>query len=464
MLGPFATASELARSILTRELSASEVMDAHLSRIERLNPSLNAIVTQDAEGARRQARAADEALGRGESWGPLHGVPFTLKDAHLTKGMRTTVGHPSLDHVPSEDGSVAARLKAAGAILVGKTNVPPFLMSAQTNNPIFGLTRNPWNLERTAGGSSGGAASAVAAGLVPFDIGSDMSGSIRMPAHFNGVFGFKPTANRLPQTGHIPPPPGMPRPDRMMACVGPLARSVEDLGLITRILAGPDGVDLEVPPVPWQEAPARELSSLRIAYLSRFPGVPTARAVSERVERFAGELQGAGAHVEERPPGFTIEALNEVWRDYFRLLSSVFGALTGASLPIPAAEGPPATALDWVKVLSRRDTLIVALAGLLSDFDAFLSPVSISTAFPHGPPRTPIPVDGEPIESRFVDHYVYPFSFTGNPAVVVPVGLADDGLPVGIQLVGRRWGDERLLAVAQAVAELSGGFRPPPGM
>ena len=204
------------------------------------------------------------------------------------------------------------------------------------------------------------------------------------------------------------------------------------------------------------------MSSLRIAFLARFPGVPTARALTDVVERRVAELARAGAHVEERPPGFTIDALNVVWRDYFALLSNVFSALTGASLPIPVPEGPPATAVDWVKVLARRDTLIVALEKLLEDFDVFLSPVSISTAFPHGPPRTPIPVDGEAIESRFVDHYVYPFNFTGHPAVVLPAGLADDGLPVGIQLVGKRWADERLLAVARPIAELFGGFQPPP--
>ena len=255
-------------------------------------------MTLDEEGALRAAREADGALARGAPCGPLHGVPFTLKDCHATLGMRTTAGHPTLaDHVPAEDGTVAARLKAAGAILVGKTNVPPMAMSLQTDNPIFGRTNNPWNPARTVGGSSGGAAAAVAAGLVPFDIGSDMSGSIRIPAHYCGVFGLKPTANRLPITGHIPPPPGVPRLDRQMAVVGPIARCVEDLDLLCGILAGPDGRDTEVPPVPWSAHPTPSVSELRIAWLPVFPAVPTARAVRLATERVAAQLAGSSTSI-----------------------------------------------------------------------------------------------------------------------------------------------------------------------
>ncbi len=457
------TTTQLAGAIRARELSACDVVEVHLARIAAENPRLNAIVTLDAAGARERARAADQALARGELWGPLHGVPFTLKDSHSTAGMRTTVGHPSFEHhVPVEDGAVAARLKAAGGILLGKTNVPPLLMRAQTDNAIFGCTSNPWDLARTAGGSSGGSAAAVAAGLVPFDIGSDMTGSIRIPASYCGVFGFKPTSNRVPGTGHIPPLPGMPRPERFMAASGPLARSVQDLELIMRVLAGPDGRDIEVAPVPWRDAVPRAPRSLRIAYLTAFPDVPTARDVRACVARVVDALAREGAIVEERDPGFAIPALNEAWRAFMPVLTSALAELMGAAPPAGPKDAQVVSYVDALRVLDRREALVVAADALFADFDAFLSPATIATAFPHSPPRTPIPVDEAQVDSRFVDHYLYPWSFTGHPAVVLPAGLGSDGLPIGVQLVARRFGDEDLLAVASAVSELIGGFRAPP--
>jgi amidase len=461
----YTTAHQLAVAIRRREISAADVVGQHLDRIHYHNPRLNAVVTLDAESARRRAREADEALARGEIWGPRHGVPFTLKDCLATAGMRTTAGHaPLANYVPTEDSTAAARLRAAGAILLGKTNVPPLAMSLQTDNPIFGRTNNPWNPACTTGGSSGGAAAAVAAGLAAFDVGSDMSGSIRIPAHYCGVFGFKPTANRLPLTGHIPPAPGMPWPDRQMCVIGPLARCVEDLELVTAVLAGPDGRDIEVPPVPWNERPVHELARLRIAYLPLFPHVPTSRAVRAAVERVAGQLAAAGVHLEQREPGASIDEMNAVWREYFPLLASCLFEVSGTTLPVKAPDMPPTTLAQWSGALAKRDHLVATVDAFFARFDAFLTPAVISTAFPHSPPGAPIPVDGENVASRFVDHYLYPFNMTGHPAVVLPAGPAEDGLPVGVQLVGRRWADEQLLATARAVVSIIGGFRAPPEM
>src|SRR5437660_8215093 len=235
----FSSTTQLAAAIRAGHVSATEVLQAHLAQIARHNPALNAIITMDAEQARKRAHEADESLTRGEVWGPLHGVPFTLKDAHATAGMRTTTGFPPLDHVPHEDSTVTARLKAAGGILLGKTNVAMMLADYQTTNPIFGRTNNPWNIERTPGGSSGGAAAALAAGMTPFDIGTDLSASIRIPAHFCGLFGLSPTEQRVPLTGLLPGLPG-PRSVRIMSCIGPMARTVEDLALLYAIIAGPD--------------------------------------------------------------------------------------------------------------------------------------------------------------------------------------------------------------------------------
>src|ERR1043165_1190925 len=237
MIDPFSTATEIAAAIRLRRVSALELVEMVLDRIRKYNPMLNAVCTLDEAGARARARQADAALARGELWGPLHGVPMTIKDALETAGVRTTGGYPPLsNHVPRKDATAVARLKAAGAVLIGKTNVPPLSADGRADNPIFGRTNNPWNLERTPGGSTGGGAAAVAAGLSAFDVGSDLAASVRVPAHFCGVFGLKPTEGRISNAGHIPELPGEPRAVRHMNVLGPLTRSIEDLELVTKVM------------------------------------------------------------------------------------------------------------------------------------------------------------------------------------------------------------------------------------
>src|SRR5262245_42504109 len=296
----FSTATALASAIREKQVSATEVLETHLEQIAAHNASLNAVITLHAEQARKRARQADQALARGELWGSLHGVPFTLKDAHATAGMRTTTGFPALaDYVPQEDSTVTARLKAAGGILIGKTNVAMMLADpGQSDNPIFGRTNNPWTVERPPGGSSGGAAAAVASGMTPFDIGTDLAGSIRIPAHFCGVFGLKPTEQRVSLDGLIPGLGG-PRSVRIMSCIGPMARSVDDLALLYQIIAGPDGRDTEVQPVPVDDVPQLELKHLRIAYAPTFPGFPIAGGIRAAVEELAQQLSPFCAAVEE---------------------------------------------------------------------------------------------------------------------------------------------------------------------
>src|SRR5881227_582361 len=295
----FSSTTDLAGVIRARHLSAREVLDAHLTQIASHNPALNAVVTIDAERASERARQADDALTRGEIWGPLHGVPFTLKDAHATAGMRTTTGFPPLaNYVPQEDGTVAARLKAAGGILIGKTNVPVMLADFQTTNPIFGRTNNPWDTARTPGGSSGGAAAALASGMTPFEIGTDLSASIRLPAHFCGVFGLKPTERRVPLTGLVPGLPG-PRPLRIMSSIGPMARSVEDLALLTAIIAGPDGYDTEVPPIAVEEPARIDLKDVRIAVAPGFASIPVAAEIRAAISQLAQRLSPLCRAVDE---------------------------------------------------------------------------------------------------------------------------------------------------------------------
>ncbi len=424
-------------------------------QIARHNPALNAVVTLDVERARERAKQADQALAAGRVWGPLHGVPFTLKDAHATAGVRTTTGFPQLAaHVPERDGTVAARLKGAGGILVGKSNVATMLADYQTSNPIFGRTNNPWNPERTPGGSSGGAAAAVAAGMTAFEVGTDMSGSIRLPAHFCGVFGLKPTETRVSLAGLIPGLPG-PRSVRAISCVGPLARTAEDLALIHRIIAGPDGEDTEVRPVPVGEVPATGLGGLRIAVAPTFPGFPVAAVVREAVETLAGELRRAGATVEEAPlPALDFQAELASAGELIGMMVSAFQQ---------DAEGPPATLAQYLEALDRRDRSIVAWERFFADRDALLCPPAMVTAFPHVPPGTSLPVDGQDVSYWMVSAHTTVFNYSGHPAIVLPYRRNRDGLPIGVQLVGKRWDEARLLGIAGAMTRLTGEFQRPPG-
>src|SRR5438128_3975821 len=386
----FSSTTQLAAAIRAGHVSATEVLEAHLAQIATHNPALNAIITMDAERAYERVREADEALARGQVWGPLHGVPFTLKDALATAGMRTTTGFPPLaNYVPQEDSPVAARLKAAGGNLMGKTNVHMMLADpAQSINPIFGRTNNPWNIKRTPGGSSGGAAAALAAGMTPFEIGTDLSASIRIPAHFCGVFGLKPTEQRVPLTGLIPGLPG-PRPVRIMSCIGPMARTVDDLALLYSIIAGPDGRDTEVAPVPVDEVPNLDLKHLRVAIAPTFPGFPIAADIRAAVEELAKQLT---------PLCAAVEAATLPQVDFNQELASagaLIGMMTGAFQP--EEQERPTTLAHYLEALHRRDQSILAWEQFFDKWDVLLCPPSMMTAFPHCEPGTPLTVDGQEV-------------------------------------------------------------------
>jgi amidase len=451
----FSSTTQLAAAIRAGHVSAIEVLQAHLAQIAARNPTLNAVITLDAERAYERAREADAALARGEHWGALHGVPFTLKDAHATAGMRTTTGFPPLaTYVPKVDSTVTARLKKAGGILLGKTNVPVMLADYQTNNPIFGRTNNPWNIERTPGGSSGGAAAALAAGMTPFDIGTDLSGSIRIPAHFCGVCGLKPTEQRVPLTGLIPGLP-TPRSVRIMSCLGPMARSVDDLALLYSIIAGPDGRDTEVQPVPVDKMPHLERKHLRVAFAPTFPGLAVAAEIRGAVEELAKQLSPVCAAVEEArlpPVDFT--------QDLPRA-GALIGMITGAFQP--EEQEHPTTLAQYLEALDLRDQSIIAWEQFFEQWDVLLCPPSMVTAFPHCEPGSPLSVDDQEVIYWAVSGHGTLFNYTGHPAVVLPYKLDSDGLPLGIQLVGKRWDEAHLLAMAKAFSEVTGPFQRPPG-
>jgi len=448
----------LARRLRRRELSAAEALEAHLQRIDEQNPALNAVVSLDAERARERAAAADAALRRGAPLGLLHGVPMTLKDGHDVAGLRTTVGTDLFDRVADEDGTVAARLRAAGAIIVGHTNVPPFLADYQSANPIFGRTGNPWDTDRTAGGSSGGAAAALAAGMTPLEVGSDLAGSLRLPAHFCGVYGLKTTEHRVPLTGFVRLPGGLPRSVRILSSLGPMARDLGDLQLALGVIAGPDGRDGDVPPVPLGSRPRRPLQDLRLAVAPTLPGATVARAVRQQVERVAAQAADAGARVQERLPDLDWAALHELYGD-------LMGAVTGLFDPEAELRDEQRTLAWYLDALERRDRFVAVWEDFFQDLDGLLVPPAMTTAFTHRDPGAPIDVDGELVGYGGHGGLLVFCNLTGLPALAVPAGLDHDGLPVGVQVVGPRWSELRLLGIAGEL-ERTGvlpGFQAPPG-
>jgi amidase len=452
----FSTAITLAAAIRCKEVSALEVLEAHLAQIARRNPRLNAIVTLDIAGARQRAQAADQALARGELWGPLHGVPLTLKDSHSVAGMRTTSGYEPLAHyVPAEDGAVAARLKSAGAIILGKTNVPVLLADFQTENPIFGRANNPWDLDRTPGGSSGGAAAALAAGMAPLEVGSDFGGSIRVPAHCCGVYGLKTTEHRVSRIGHIPNLPGLPRATRIIGVMGPLARCIDDLELAFGILAGADGRDTDVPPLPLRPEGAPPLRALRIAWAPAFPGSPVASEIRQAIERLATELDRLGGRVEQRLPDVDFAQQLALYSELSNDIISVFKPVPEGAQPISLA--------SYLTALDRRDAFILAWEQFFDAWDVLLCPAAMTAAPAHCPIGTPFVVDGQEAPYARMTDCATPFNLTGHPAVVLPLAQDRCGLPIGVQVVGRRWGEERLLAIARTLSQLTPGYQRPPG-
>lgn len=478
----FQTARELARLIGGKEISAEEVLDAHLRQIEKCNPVLNAVVTLDEAGARRRAREADMAIASGELWGPLHGVPVTVKDCYETAGLRTTSGFPPLkQYVPAEDATAVARLRAAGAVIVGKTNLPLLAADWQTKNPVFGRTNNPWDPARTPGGSSGGSGAAVAAGLSPLDIGSDLGGSIRVPAHFCGVYGLKPTEHRVPSSGHIPDwyiPRMTPKGSvRHMGTYGPLTRSVADLRLCLSVIAGPDSRQPEVPPLPMAaESAPPALQDLRIAWTDQFGEARVSAETRAALAKLVATLEQHGARVERVEPAIDFESAWRTWgeiagvevarpmpfllRNMLRL--NFLLMRDRSSIRRGMLQGARTTVQQLARALAHRDEIVRSINNVLEGFDAWLCPVAPTPAFTHRKPGAPIETDGEPASYFHAIAYTTPFNISGHPVVVVPAGWSHDGLPIGVQIAGKRWEDEQLLDLAASVDQVVGAFRHPP--
>jgi amidase len=450
----------LAELIRSRAISSVEVVAEHLERIEQINPSLNAVVTL-ADDAVDRARAADIALSKGETTGPLHGVPLTVKDTIDTQGIRTTSGTRIRAHrFPEQDASVVARLKAAGAIILGKTNVPEMAIPYETDNPVFGRTNNPHDLKLTPGGSSGGEAAAIAACLSPGGVGSDLSGSIRVPAHFCGIAGLKPTTGRVPMDGHTPEAIGA---LSLGACIGPMARTVEDLDLLFDCMAD------SIPSTSSDNVAT--LRGFQLAYYT-YDGVIAATRETERaVKAAARTLEDAGLRIkEECPPGVTHGS--RLWVELFSYVAfqqlvqfyhgrrreagpQISSLLRKMHLESNELKDKINVAETRAKAVIEREHLREQLLHWMKTTPLILAPVGSTPAFEHGKQR--VKVSGQSISIFRAFGYSQAFNVFGLPSVVVPAGRSPEGLPIGVQIIGQPFEEQTVLAAAKLIEEALGG-------
>jgi Asp-tRNA(Asn)/Glu-tRNA(Gln) amidotransferase A subunit family amidase len=461
------SAVDLAAAVRTADLSPVEVTRTVLDRIDRVNPAINAFCTLVPERALADARAAEDAVMRGEPLGPLHGVPISFKDLTVTAGIRTTFGSTMWrDHVPTEDAPVVERARRAGAVVLGKTNTPEFGCKGVTDNRIFGATRNPWDLTRTPGGSSGGAAAALAAGLGPLAEGSDLAGSIRVPAALCGVVGLKPTLGRVPRY------PGL-NGWTSFSVAGPMARTVRDVGLLLSVMAGLDERDPTSLPLmgdDFARAAGGDISGLRVAWTPDLGHAAIEREVRDICAAAAAAFAGLGGRVEDaHPPGCEeaealfvdltapVRAAAEMRRpaDWEDRMDPILVAR------IRRADGM--TAIDYERATHRRTAFTRAVAAFFQGYDLLLTPATAVAPFPLTQ-QYPTEIAGRPTTSPLGWFpFTYPFAMTGQPAIAIPCGMTAAGLPVGLQIVGRRFGETTLLRAAAAfeAAHPWTGRRPP---
>jgi amidase len=473
----FRSATSLMRGLRQGEFSARELLEHFLARIDRLNPSINAVILQDRPGARARADAADAARARGESLGALHGLPMTVKESYDVAGMPTTWGIPELrDNVVSQDALAVQRLTAAGANVFGKTNVPIRLADFQSYNVIYGTTGNPWNTERTPGGSSGGSAAALAAGLTSLEIGSDIGGSIRNPAHFCGVFGHKPTWNLCPMRGHALG--GVLTPTDV-SVIGPLARSAHDLEMALRLMAIPDVME-----APSLQVNLRGLheptSALRVALWDSDAICPSSAAVVKRVRAVAQALAEQGAVVSDTArPEFSPEHSHEVFNALLasamsaRMPDADFAAMVArAERASPDDRSPVAQqarwqtlrARDWVRLNEARTKLRWAWHRFFERYDVLITPIMPTSAFAHDHSafgQRTIDIDGQQLPYFSQTFWAGLAGVSYLPATVIPGGLGPDGLPIGVQLIGPAYSDMRLIQLAQRLEALGFTFTAP---
>ena len=452
--------ARLGEFIRKRKLSPVELLRAHYARIERLNPKLNAFIELRQEAALAEARAAEEAVGRNALLGPLHGIPISIKSSIAVAGLKFECGSPTRQGITaSEDAVLVRRLKQAGAIILGNTNVPEMLMAYETNNPLYGRTNSARDLSRTPGGSSGGEAAAIAAELSVAGIGSDGGGSIRIPAHFSGICGLKPTPGRIPITGHYPESGG---PFALLGVVGPMARSVEDLETMFRVVAGFDAGDPMAAPIPLSDTPERELQRITIGYFEEHPSAPVTPETRAAVQTAIAGLQNSGFRVKPFLPDILDEAREHWWTLFVRLaaelLTPQFKDREEEISTILTYSDRHPTKEDLLSAWFRRDELRLRLMRQMNDIPVLICPVCSVPAFRHGEREWRI--GGQSVSYMDAMSYTQWFNLLGNPAVVVPVGASPEGLPIGVQIVGQPNSEELILKIARSLEKAVGQNKP----
>jgi amidase len=472
----FASLTQAAEAVREGRITSLELTEYMVQRIERFNAALNAIVTFTKTEALIRAKDADEALARGEIWGPLHGVPITIKDCFEVAGVRTTAGAMRFkDYIPEEDATTVARLKDAGAVILGKTNVPPYAGDWQTFNEIFGVTNNPWDLELTSGGSTGGGAAAVAAGLSYLSLGSDIGGSIRVPSIFCGLYGHKPTLNMLPYRGHIPR-----KQAPILTVAGPIARSPEDLKLALKVMGGPESE--EAIAYSWSLPPARRssLSEYKLGYVLDHPFCPLSGEVREAAQGTIEKLEGrVSSLVEGWPPGVDPVEQYTAYRFFHSSFYASFlkeEEFDGLRKRAKDQDGNREAfmALAWTapqkvfqKAHAERVESRATWQRYFEAFDAFILPASFTTAFPHdhslpqNQRKIPTPEGLRNYEDLYF--WITFATYNGLPATVAPIGTSSSNLPIGIQIIGPYLEDATPIDVAARTSDLFGGFKPPSG-
>jgi Asp-tRNA(Asn)/Glu-tRNA(Gln) amidotransferase A subunit family amidase len=458
----------MAERIRKKKLSPVELVEAHLAQIEKLNPRLNAFVQVDAERARRAAHHAEIAVTQGKTLGSLHGVPISIKSSFEVAGMRCEAGtRLRAGLVATQDAPLVTRLKNAGAIVLGVTNAPELLMAWETDNLLYGRTNSPWDLDRTPGGSSGGEAAAIAAGMSACGVGSDGGGSIRVPAHFSGICGLKPTPGRIPATGHFPVSAG---PFALIGVVGPMARTVADLKVLFEVMQGPDIGDTCAAPVPVRWPSDDEVRKLSVGYFEDDSRTPVTRETRAAVRTAAEALRGAGFKVDRFQPE-ELEEARRLWHKFFvvaggMLLRPMFKEGDANLSPILkqflewAADEPGHTGRTLLDAWIQRDLLRARFFVQMRQYPILLCPAAAIPAFRHG--ERSWHVEGKTVHYLDAWSYTEFFNLLGNPAAVVPAGQSPEGLPIGVQIVGRPWEEEQVLSVAAALEKQCGAWRIPP--
>jgi Asp-tRNA(Asn)/Glu-tRNA(Gln) amidotransferase A subunit family amidase len=462
------SAVEMQKHIRAKKISPVELTEAHLAKIEQLNPKLKAFVQVVPERVRQQAKALEPAVTSGNQLGPLHGVPVSIKSAIEVAGMKCEAGtRLRAGVVAKSDAPLVARLRKAGAVILGVTNTPELLMAWETDNALYGRTNSPWDLNRTPGGSSGGESAAIASAMSAGGVGSDGGGSIRVPAHFSGICGLKPTPGRIPATGHFPPSGG---PFALIGVVGPMARTAADLKILFEVMQGPDDGDTCAAPVPLRWPSDGEVKNLRIGYFEDDGRTPVTLEIRKAVRTAADALSRAGFQVEPfRPEG--LEEARTLWKKFFvkmggMLIAPMFAGRENEANPIlrqylewsesePRLSGP-----DVIDTWIQRDILRARFLEQMRKYPILLCPPAAIPAFRHG--ERSWTIDGKVVQYLDAWSYTEWFNLLGNPAAVVPVSHSNEDLPIGVQIVGRPWEEEEVLSVAAAVERECGGWKIPP--